>query len=96
MDVMSYSSRPVIFSHSNARALYDHPRNIRDEAMRACAATGGVVGLNGISIFLGNNDNSTETFLRHLYYAVQLNRAYAVLAGACGYLMDANVYSNSA
>lgn len=71
MDVMGYSARPVIFSHSNPRALYDHPRNITDEAMRACAATGGVVGLNGIGIFLGQNDNSTETFVRHLDYVVQ-------------------------
>jgi len=72
MDVMAHSSRPVIFSHSNPRAMHDHPRNIPDEAMKACAATGGVVGLNGIGIFLGDNDNSTETLVRHLDYAVQL------------------------
>lgn len=72
MDVMAYTSQPVIFSHSNPRAVYDHPRNITDELMRACAATGGVVGLNGIGVFLGANDNSTETFVRHLDYAVQL------------------------
>lgn len=72
MDVMAYSSRPVIFSHSNPRAVHDHPRNITDEAMRACAATGGVVGLNGIGLFLGRNDNSPDTFVRHVDHAVQL------------------------
>jgi len=72
MDVMEYSSKPVIFSHSNPKAIFDHPRNITDEAMRACAATGGVVGLNGIGIFLGNNDISVENFVRHLDYVVQL------------------------
>jgi membrane dipeptidase len=72
MDVMSYASTPVIFSHSNPRSVHNHPRNISDEAMRACAATGGVVGINGIGPFLGANDNSTETFVRHLDYAVQL------------------------
>ncbi|BBE32385.1 dipeptidase [Sphingosinicella microcystinivorans] len=72
MDVMSYSSRPVIFSHSNARAVHDHPRNITDEQMKACAATGGVVGINGIGIFLGANDNSPEAYVRHLDHAVQL------------------------
>lgn len=72
MEVMGYSSRPVIFSHSNPRAVHDHPRNISDEAMRACAATGGVVGLNGIGLFLGQNDNSSETFVRHIDHAVQL------------------------
>jgi membrane dipeptidase len=62
----------VIFSHSNPRALWDHERNIPDDLMQACARTGGVVNLNGIGIFLGNNDNSTETLLRHIDYAVEL------------------------
>jgi membrane dipeptidase len=72
MEVMEHSSTPVIFSHSNPRSIHDHPRNIGDDAMKACAATGGVVGINGIGPFLGANDNSTETFVRHLDYAVQL------------------------
>lgn len=72
MDVMEYSRKPVIISHSNPRALHEHPRNVTDEEMRACAATGGVVGLNGIGIFLGKNDNSTETFVRHVDYVVEL------------------------
>jgi membrane dipeptidase len=72
MEVMEYSSRPVILSHSNPRALHEHPRNVTDLAMRACASTGGVVGLNGIGIFLGDNDNSTDTFVRHIDYVVDL------------------------
>ncbi len=72
MEVMSYSSRPVIFSHSNSRAVHDHQRNITDEQMKACAETGGVVGINGIGIFLGANDNSPDAYVRHLDYAVQL------------------------
>lgn len=72
MDVMAYSANPVIFSHSNARGLHDHPRNITDAAMKACAATGGVVGLNGVGIFLGRNDSSTDAFVRHVDYAVSL------------------------
>jgi membrane dipeptidase len=71
LDVMAYSSNPVIFSHSNPRVVHDHPRNINDEAIVACAATGGVVCLNGIGIFLGANDNSDAAFVRHLDYVVQ-------------------------
>jgi membrane dipeptidase len=71
-EAIEYSSNPVIFSHSNPRAVWDHPRNIPDDLMRACAATGGVVNLNGIGIFLGNNDNSTERLLEHIDYAVEL------------------------
>src|SRR5690606_36645690 len=65
-EVIDYSKNPVIFSHSNPRALRDHPRNIPDELMKACAARGGVVGINGIGLFLGENDNSTEAIVRHI------------------------------
>ena len=72
MELMEYSVNPVIFSHSNPLRLWDHKRNIRDEAMLACAKTGGVVGINGIGIFLGRNDARTEAIVRHIDYVVQL------------------------
>jgi membrane dipeptidase len=71
-DVFAVATRPVIFSHSNPSALHAHRRNIPDDLIRACANTGGVVGINGIGNFLGNNDNSSETFARHVDYVVQL------------------------
>lgn len=43
-DVLALSKRPVIFSHSNARALCDSLRNIPDELIVAAARTGGTVG----------------------------------------------------
>jgi membrane dipeptidase len=45
MDIFENTQRPVIFTHSNPKALFDNPRNITDEQMRKCAETGGVVGL---------------------------------------------------
>ena len=72
MDVFAATSRPTIFSHSNPRALVDHPRNIPDDLIRACAAGGGVIGLNGVGIFLGDNDTRTETLAAHVDYVVQL------------------------
>lgn len=72
MEIMEGSSDPVIFSHSNPRALCDHPRCIQDEAIRACAQTGGVVGINGIGIFLGDNDDRTETIVRHIEYVTDM------------------------
>jgi membrane dipeptidase len=42
----------VIATHSNARALCDHPRNLTDAQLRGIAATGGIVGLNLHSAFV--------------------------------------------
>jgi membrane dipeptidase len=71
LEVCAAATKPVVLSHSNPRALWDHPRNVSDELMKAVAATGGVVGINGIGPFLAANDASTETFVRHLDHAVQ-------------------------
>jgi len=72
MEAMEVSDKPVIFSHSNPRALRDHERNIRDDQAQACAATGGVVGVNGIGLFLGDDDISSATMARHILYYIDL------------------------
>ena len=72
MEAMEISQVPVIFSHSNPRALHDHERNIWDDQALACAASGGVVGINGIGVFLGDDDISSANMSRHIMYYVQL------------------------
>ena len=42
-DVLDISNAPIIASHSSAKALCDHPRNLTDEQIKAIAAKGGVV-----------------------------------------------------
>ena len=70
MQTMEISDAPVIFSHSNAYALREHGRNIKDDQIAACAATGGLVGITGVGDFLGQDDASLEAFMRHLDYVV--------------------------
>jgi len=71
MDIMEHSRNPVIFSHSNPLGMWKHRRNVADEAIKACAKTGGVVGINGIGEFLGKSTRS-ETVARHVDYVAQL------------------------
>ena len=72
MEAMEVSTDPVVFSHSNARALWDHERNITDDQALACAATGGVVGVTGLGIFLGDNDSSTDRLVEHVCHYADL------------------------
>ena len=72
MEAMDISTDPVVFSHSNPKAVWDHDRNITDDQICACAATGGVVGVTGLGIFLGANDSSTGTMVEHACYLAEL------------------------
>ena len=72
MEAIALARAPVILSHSNAHALWPHPRNAPDELMIACARTGGVVGINGIGPFLGEGPASALGMVRHIEYALSL------------------------
>lgn len=70
LEIMEISTKPVIFSHANVQALVDHRRNIDDERITACARTDGVVGVNGIGLFLGNRAE-VPAIIRHIDYLAE-------------------------
>ena len=72
METIEASSKPVVISHTNVWALAQHPRCVKDDVIKAIAAKQGVIGITGMSIFLGNNDVSTERYVRHIDYVAQL------------------------
>ena len=72
LDIMAASSQPVIFSHANPLALVEHGRNISDEQIRACAATGGVVCVSGVSAFLGTRAPTADDVARHAAHVATL------------------------
>ena len=52
LEATETSTRPVICSHANARAVCKHPRNLPDEVIKAVAASGGVIGLCAFPSFV--------------------------------------------
>lgn len=67
-DVCAIASRPFVASHSNARAICDHPRNLEDWQLREIADCQGIVGLNFCRDFLSDlhADPSPDDVLRHV------------------------------
>lgn len=63
-DVMEIAKKPIISSHSNCRLLADSMRNLTDEQIKAIASTNGVIGMNGVNIFVADNDDESD--LEHL------------------------------
>ena len=70
-DMIEHSSSPVIFSHVACASVYPHFRNVGDDQIRACAASGGVIGITGNNNYLGD-DPTVETLFRHLDHIVEL------------------------
>lgn len=69
-DVAKLSKKPFVASHSNARALCNHPRNLTDEMIRALGEKGGIVGVNHCPKFLyqGSSENRIEDLVRQLIH----------------------------
>jgi membrane dipeptidase len=51
-DLLRLSKTPILLSHSGCKAIYDHPRNIDDDRLRALAANGGVIQMNAYGSYL--------------------------------------------
>lgn len=71
-DCIRYSRKPVVASHSNARSLCRHPRNLSDEMIKKLGDKGGVAGLNFYSVFLSDNGKAdTRHIAEHARRMIQ-------------------------
>lgn len=81
-DILKYSGKPVVASHSNCRVLCNHPRNLTDEMMKSLAETGGVAGVNFYGAFLGTGrakdagtaqaDSRVDAMAAHLLHMIRV------------------------
>ncbi len=70
---LEISSKPIVCSHSSARALCDHPRNLTDDQMRALAQKGGVAQTTIYHGFLKKDGEATiNDVIAHLEYAIDV------------------------
>ena len=79
-DVLAHTRKPIAASHSNARAVCSHPRNLTDDMIRAIADRGGVIGINFCAGQLG--EQTFEAIERHLDHYLSLEGGRTVAFGA--------------
>ncbi|GAA3082345.1 dipeptidase [Streptosporangium carneum] len=72
--VLELATRPVMATHSSARALRDHHRNLTDDQIRAVAATGGVVCVNFLPAFLSEDpaEYTVDRLVDHIEHVVSV------------------------
>ena len=73
LDAIELAPGPIAITHSNCRALNDHPRLKTDEAIRKLAAKGGVMGITGVRMFVrGSEPTTVEHLADHIDHVVKL------------------------
>jgi membrane dipeptidase len=73
LDAIELSPRPIAFTHSNCRALNNHPRLKTDEAIQKLARKGGVMGITGVRNFVKDREPTTvEDVVDHIDHVVKL------------------------
>lgn len=72
MDVLNVTSRPFVFSHTNVYSINPHIRNIKDEQIITTAKTGGLIGISGLGILMGDEKASLEKYVDHMDYVCKL------------------------
>ena len=88
-DVIAHAKKPFVASHSNARALCGHVRNLTDEMIRGIAQKGGVIGMNFAPAFLRDEKDwgspkavSVEDVVRHIRHMIQVGGMECVGLGS--------------
>jgi membrane dipeptidase len=73
LEAFDISKKPVAITHSNCRALVNHPRLKTDEAIKKMAEKGGVMGITGVRMFVkGDEPTTLEHIVDHIAHVAKL------------------------
>lgn len=73
LDGIGFSAVSPVITHAGCRAVFDHPRNKTDEALRALADKGGVIGICQINPYIGPKERNTlDDYLAHIDHAINV------------------------
>lgn len=82
-DVLDVSTKPVIASHSNARALCDHPRNLTDLQIKAIIEGGGLIGITYVPMFLSSSGQAViQDVVKHIDHICSLGGERHLMLGS--------------
>ncbi|SCY99164.1 dipeptidase [Alkaliphilus peptidifermentans] len=82
-DVIKHSNKPIVASHSNARSIKDHSRNLTDDMIKALAEKGGVMGMNFCVDFLSDDNISrVEDIVAHIKHIYNTGGIDVVACGS--------------
>ncbi len=82
-DVLKISDDPLIASHSNAKSLCDHPRNLNDKLIKKIALLGGMICVNFYPPFVSKNKNgSYKNVVDHIEHIIKIGGINSVGLGS--------------
>lgn len=83
-DVVRTSKKPFVATHSNSRAVTNHPRNMTDKMIRALAERGGVIGLNFAPLFLDEKGKQSrvQDMVRHVLHVKDVGGSEVLAIGS--------------
>ena len=71
-EAAAFAKRPLVISHTGARAVVDHPRNTADETIKAIADKGGVIGVYFMPFLTLDSHPKGEDLLRHVEHIAKV------------------------
>ncbi|MEV5024677.1 dipeptidase [Paenibacillus sp. LPE1-1-1.1] len=82
-DVAEHSQKPILASHSNARAICDHPRNLSDAQIEKLIAKQGLIGITFVPWFVSHADEvPIDDLLRHIEHICEIGGEEHIMLGS--------------